>query len=336
MIRYARMIIMLWIASLAGNITAQEAFVEARLDTNKILIGDQIKLNISFSMPLDYRVIWPFFQDTLTRDLEIISQTPVDTMKSESDNLVNIFQSITITSFDSGRYYIPPIRIQYQPINDTSFSEVSSIPLWLEVQTMEVDTTKAIKAIKPPLGAPFSIREILPWILMALVAIIITLIIVYVVTRIKRKQPVFALRPKPVLPPDIIAIEGLQKLKAKKLWQAGKVKDYYTELTDILRTYIEDSIDVQAVEMTTDEIIDGLKGTEIENSSIEKLFETLVLADLVKFAKEKPMPLENEKCMNSGIDFINETRMLGKEDEETEVGKEENRVTEKEENKSRN
>jgi hypothetical protein len=330
------MIILLWITALAGNVNAQEAFVEARLDTNKILIGDQINLNISFSMPLDYRVIWPFFQDTLTRNLEIISQTPVDTMKSESDNLVNMIQSITITSFDSGRYYIPPIRVQYQPIDDTSFSEVSSIPLWLEVQTMEVDTTKAIKAIKPPLKAPFSIREILPWILMSLAAIIITLIIVYVITRIKRKQPVFAIRPKPALPPDIIAIDGLQKLKAKKLWQAGKVKDYYTELTDILRKYIEDRLDVQAIEMTTDEIIDGLKGTDIDNSSINKLFETLFLADLVKFAKEKPMPLDNEKCMNNGVDFINETRMLGKEDEETKEGIAEINNTEKEEDNNKN
>ena len=185
MIRYSRLIIMLCFTVLAGNLFAQKAVVEAHLDTNKMLIGDQIKLNISFSMPLDYRVIWPFFQDTLTRDLEIITQTPVDTMISESDNLVNMFQSITITSFDSGQYYIPPIRVQYQPIDDTSFNEVSSLPLWLEVQTMDVDTTQAIKAIKPPLEAPFSIREILPWILLALAAILITLIIVYVVTILK-------------------------------------------------------------------------------------------------------------------------------------------------------
>ena len=226
MIRLYGMIIMFWVTTLAFNLTAQEAVVQARLDTNKMLIGDQIKLNISFTMPLDYRVIWPFYQDTLTQGLEIIKQTPVDTMKSESENLVNMTQRITITAFDSGYYYIPPVRIRYQPINDTAFKEASSIPLWLEVQTMEVDTTQAIKAIKPPLEAPFSIKEILPWILLALAAIIITLIIVYVVTRIKRKQPVFVFKPKPALPPHIIAFNGLEKLKGKKLWQAGKVKDY--------------------------------------------------------------------------------------------------------------
>jgi hypothetical protein len=320
---------MLFISTLSVNLRAHDAVVIARLDTNKMLIGDQIKLNISFSMPLDYRVIWPFYQDTLTRGLEIIRQTPVDTIKSERENLVSMVQSITITAFDSGYYYIPPVRIRYQPINDTAFKEVSSIPLWLEVHTMEVDTAKAIKAIKPPLEAPFSISEILPWILMALAAILITLIIVYVVTRIKRKQPVFVLKPKPALPAHIIAINSLEKLRNKKLWQAGKVKDYYTELTDILRQYIEDSLDVQAVEMTTDEIIDGLKTTDVEKVTLEKLSKTLVLADLVKFAKEQPMPLENDNSISYGIEFVKETQMLkeSKEEENNAELKEENTKT---------
>lgn len=310
--------VFLTMSTIAGSMRAQDVAVDARLDTTNMLIGDQIKLNISFNMPLDYRVIWPFYQDTLTKGLEIISQTPVDTMIREHENLVNMLQSITITAFDSGQYYIPPLRFRYQPIDDTSYMEVSSMPLYLEVHSMEVDTTKPIKAIKPPLEAPFSIREILPWMLMALGAILITLLIVYVVTRIKRKQPVFSIKPKPVLPPDIVAISGLEKLKSKKLWQAGRIKDYYSELTDIIRTYIEDSFEVKAVEMTTDEIIEGMKRTDISTGSLEKLSKTLVLADLVKFAKEKPLPLDNENSMTNCVDFVNETRIREENNEETE------------------
>ena len=103
-------------------------------------------------------------------------------------------------------------------------------------------------------------------------------------------------------------MNGLESLKVKKLWQAGKVKDYYTELTDIVRIYIEERFSVQAVEMTTEEILEGLKDSYIDQESINKLARTLVLADLVKFAKEKPLPLENDTSMNNTIDFVKETR----------------------------
>lgn len=296
------------ISSLNIKLQGQEVAVDARLDTTDILIGDQIKLNIAFTMPLDYRVIWPFYQDTLVRNVEIIGQTAVDTMINEGENLVNMMQSLTITSFDSGSYYVPPLRFLYQPIDDTAYNEAFSMPLYLEVHTMEVDTTQAIKAIKPPLEAPFSIREILPWILLALAALFITFLIVYILTRIKRKQPVFVFRPKPALPPHIIAINGLENLKTKKLWQSGKIKDYYTELTDIVRVYIEDRFDVAAVEMTTDEILNGMKQTPANQASVDKLAKTLVLADLVKFAKEQPLPLENDNSMTYCMEFVQDTK----------------------------
>ena len=153
---------------MATILRSQDVSAIARFDTTDILIGDQIDLNISFSMPLDYRVIWPHYKDTLTRNIEIIRMTPVDTTVNEGKNLVDMLQSITITSFDSGYYYVPPIKFQYQPIDDTAFREVTTIPLYLKVHTMEVDTTQAIKAIKPPLSAPLTFKEILPWLLGAL------------------------------------------------------------------------------------------------------------------------------------------------------------------------
>ncbi|MCK4569402.1 MAG: hypothetical protein KAT76_03875 [Bacteroidales bacterium] len=300
--------ILSFVALFAGNIRAQDVSASARFDTTDILIGDQIKLNISFTMPLDYRVIWPFYQDTLTRNIEIISMTAVDTMINESENLVDMVQSITITAFDSGYYYIPPLKFHYQPIDDTAFSEATTIPLYLRVHTMEVDTSQAIRAIKPPLGAPLTFREILPWLLIALAVAAIAFIVIYIIRRRKKNQPLFRIRPKLILPPHVVAMNGLESLKGKKLWQAGKVKDYYTELTDIVRVYIEDRFGVQAVEMCTDEILDGMKSTDTDRKSIDNLTRTLILADLVKFAKEKPLPLDNDNCMINTIDFVKETR----------------------------
>ena len=297
-----------FVAVLGGSLRAQEVSAVARFDTTDILIGDQIKLNIRFTMPLDYRVIWPFYKDTLARNIEIISMTPVDTMINEAENLVDMLQSITITSFDTGYYYIPPLKFRYQPIDDTAFAVATSIPLYLRVHTMEVDTTQAIMAIKPPLGAPLTFREILPWLLIALAAAALVFIVIYIIRRRKKNQPLFRIRPKLILPPHVVAMNGLESLKGKKLWQAGKVKDYYTELTDIVRVYIEDRFGVQAIEMTTDEILKGMKSTDTDKKSIDNLARTLILADLVKFAKEKPLPLDNDNCMINTIDFVKETR----------------------------
>jgi len=302
------LIISLFIGLLAEYTSAQEVSPIARFDTSDILIGDQIELNISFTMPLDYRVIWPHYKDTLTRNIEIISMTAVDTIINESENLVEMLQSITITSFDSGYYYVPPVKFQYQPIDDTLFRDASSIPLYLKVHTMEVDTSQAIKAIKPPLKAPLTFREILPWLSIALGALVVLLIAIYIYRRWKKKKPLFRIRPRIILPPHVVAMNGLEDLKGKKLWQAGKVKDYYTQLTDIIRNYIEDRYDVMAVEMTTEEILNGLKDTDAPKESVDKLARTLILADLVKFAKEKPQDLDNDISMNSSIDFVKVTR----------------------------
>jgi len=303
------LILILAFSALTGiQSRGQEVSAIARFDTTDILIGDQINLNIKFTMPLDYRVLWPFYKDTLTQNIEIIGMSPVDTLINEEEHLVDMLQTITITSFDSGYYYVPPIRFQYQPIDDTVFLEASTIPLYLKVNTMEVDTSQAIKAIKPPLRAPLTFREILPWLLIALAAVALIFLVIYIIRRRKKKQPLFRIRPKVILPPHIVAMNGLENLKGKKLWQAGKVKDYYTELTDIVRLYIEDRFSVEAAEMTTDEIIEGLKGTDTAKETVEKLSRTLVMADLVKFAKEKPLPLDNDNCMNSSINFVNETK----------------------------
>jgi len=105
----------------------------------------------------------------------------------------------------------------------------------------------------------------------------------------------------------------------KKLWQAGKVKEYYPELTDIVRVYIEDRFAVMAIEMTTHEILDGLKKHLINDEAMQKLRGSLELADLVKFAKANPTPLENDTCLNHGIDFVNETKLIETETKGEEV-----------------
>jgi hypothetical protein len=178
-----------------------------------------------------------------------------------------------------------------------------------------VDTTKAFYDIKPLLTAPMTWREILTyaaWILGALlVAGGIVWLIRYLVKkyRKKRAEVVAAPPPKPKIPPYVTALEGLETLRLKKLWQADRVKDYYSELTDIVREYIEAQFDVQAVEMTTDEILFGLKPLGINAQAMNKLAGTLQTADLVKFAKANPQALENDTALTYSVDFVQETKI---------------------------
>ena len=317
-----------------GQLRAQDIVARAYLDTTDILIGDQINLNLEFDMPLDYRVLWPFSHDTLTRNVEIVTQTPVDTLINSRENTVSLVQKITITSFDSGYYQLPALRFRYQPVDDTGFHELSTMPVYLRVHSMEIDTTQSIMAIKPPLRAPLTFGEIMPWLLMVLGIIAIAALLVYIISKKRKKEPIFTIRPRPVLPPHVMAIQGLESLRQKKLWQSGKVKDYYTQLTDIVRIYIEGRFGVAAVEMTSNEIIEGLKRSGTHREAVEGLRQTLTLADLVKFAKATPLPTENDASMDQCINFV-ETTMPAAETDNTPDGKEETDTgtkTEKENN----
>ena len=276
----------------------------ATMDTSDIMIGDQIKLHLSFSGPKDAEVAWPQINDTIISAVEVVDRTGIDTIRGENDN--RYIQNLTITSFDSGYYAIPPFRFNYRVKGDTVVHFVETSPLLLGVHTVEVDTTQAFKDIKMPIAAPYTFREALPWIVLGLAIILIGYLIFYYLKKKKKDEPVFKSR-KPKLPPHQIAFDALENLRFKKLWQNGKVKEYHTELTDILRTYISEKFGIHALEMTTEEIVESLEPTPVNEQAKTKLKDTFVLADLVKFAKAQPLPVENDMSLNNAIDFVKET-----------------------------
>ncbi len=292
-----------------GGIFAQTFVAKATLDTNSILIGDQINLNIEFSSSKNNIVIWPLFNDTITNEIEIIGKSEIDTIITEQQDLITLKQILKITSFDSGYYEIPPVKFIYREKNDTATYNVFTAPLFLNVLTIPVDTTKAMMPIKGPISAPYTLREAVPWILIGVGVLLIGLFLFYYFRKRKKKEPLFKLKPKPKIPPHVIALNALEKLRINKLWQSGKIKEYHTEITDIIRVYIHDRFGIDAMEMTTNEILESFnkKSEKVDDRLKNKLKQTLMLADLVKFAKEKPLPLENDKSLNNSIDFVKET-----------------------------
>jgi len=199
-------------------------------------------------------------------------------------------------------------RFKYYLIGDTNARFAETVPIYLEVESPDIDPDQDIKAIKPPIHAPVTFAEIAPWLGGGLLLVLIVILVIYILKKRKKEEPIFKIRSKPALPPHREAIEKLEKLRLKKLWQSGKLKSYHTELTDIIRYYIERRFSILALEMTTDEIMDKLKLQNINDLAYKKLFNTLVLADLVKFAKEQPLPIENDTSLNNCTDFVNETK----------------------------
>ncbi|MEO9570958.1 MAG: hypothetical protein ABJH82_10270 [Polaribacter sp.] len=272
---------------------AQESMVKAEIDTTNIRIGEQFSLKISVDETQNV-----ILQKLQLKGLEIIDSTKVDTVKN------SLVRKYILTGFDSGAFYIPQQQIF---VKNQAFLTDS---LLVNVATITVDTTKVkkfpIKSIKSePLT--FDDFKIYIYILLAALAIIGFWIYWFVIRKRKEEEEEQTYR---ALPPYEEAIFKLNELDEKLLWQNNKVKEYYSELTEIVRGYIERELKVPALEKTTDEVLDMLKDFKksetilTSEDTIKKLKDLLQEADLVKFAKSKPLALEIEEDRKDAQDIV--------------------------------
>jgi hypothetical protein len=238
--------------------------------------------------------------------LEIIESSLIDTTKKETGEVV-YHQRLVITSFDTGFIVLPPIDFLF---NADSFL-LSTEPQLIFVSDIPVEMEADIKDIKEPYDVPFNWKKWVKWFLIALLVIglIIGAVLLWEKYRKKPEQVQLA-RPKPKRPAHEIALEKLETLRQKKLWQNDKVKEFYIELSDIIREYIEFQFDILALEMTTDETIAALRFRGIEEEKIKPLEAMLRMADLAKFAKYKPVSNENEQSFQAATTFVNQTLVM--------------------------
>jgi hypothetical protein len=307
------------------NAFSSHVFIQAKLDTDKILIGDQIHFTIIVEQPADQKVIFPLLKDTLTGKIQIISALPFDTIKASPEN-IRITSKYLITCFDSGNYIIP--SLPFVMPNDKQTDTLHTLPLSLFVHGIKVEKGKFYD-IKGLMTIPITLKEIIMFILIALAIYFIICLIIYIILRRKDKKPLFKIE-KPLEPAHIIAFRELEVLKAEKLWQKGMIKQYYTKLTDIVRKYLEHRFNILAMESTSDEIFDSIKDIKIIESQAQGYLENLLrLADFVKFAKAQPLPDENENSWNNAYNFVLDTKFILKTEEITEPVKfDENIVSE--------
>ncbi|KAA5532358.1 hypothetical protein F0919_16320 [Taibaiella lutea] len=295
------------------NANAQSPSVKAFTDERKIVIGDQVRLFLEVKPDSKSdKIRWAQMPDSI-HGLEIVEKGKIDTVIS--GNTFSLKQRLLVTGFDSGKYYIPAFRFQVTSNGRTQELFTDSIPI--EVQTVAVDTTKAFKPIKEIEEVKFSIWEYWMQILAGLILIgFIVFLIFYFVKNKKTAIPSKITKAPPEKAHEK-ALRLLNELKGKQYMQQGRSKEYFTEISDIIRTYLEERFSITAMEQTTDELLSLLKKQTDSKAELRKVRPELKLilrtSDLAKFAKANPLPDEYEACYNAATEVVRRTQFKEEE-----------------------
>ena len=297
-------------------IPANAPKISGTVEPDSIGIGDRFLYTIEVERDLMQEVYFPDFNQSVEH-YEMIEDRPVDTLSREGRKL-KLRKSYLMAAFQEGIHKVlPEVMYLDKNIIDTLRGDDT---LCLMVTTFEIDSTShTIFDIKPQRTLKFKFGEISGYVTWTIIAIIILVLLFLVAKRIlahygKSFSDIF--KPAPPLPPHEIALRDLKKLHSERLWQEDKHKLYYSGLTDILRAYIAGQFGVGALEMTSDEIIEAMRGVEIPQKQKMDLTELLRDADLVKFAKAMPEAEANEAAYTMALNFVEQTMPQPEEEDD--------------------
>ena len=297
-------------------IPANAPKISGTVEPDSIGIGDRFLYTIEVERDLMQEVYFPDFKQSVEH-YEMIEDRPVDTLSREGRRL-KLRKSYLMAAFQEGIHKVlPEVMYLDKNIIDTLRGDDT---LRLMVTTFEIDSTShTIFDNKPQRTLKFKFGEISGYVTWTIIAIIILVLLFLVAKRIlahygKSFSDIF--KPAPPLPPHEIALRDLKKLHSERLWQEDKHKLYYSGLTDILRAYIAGQFGVGALEMTSDEIIEAMRGVEIPQKQKMDLTELLRDADLVKFAKAMPEAEANEAAYTMALNFVEQTMPQPEEEDD--------------------
>lgn len=320
----SKFLITLYLLCLFTSIKAQAPKITASLDRYEIEVGEQVKLQLTAEYASDIQVQFPL----LKLDSELIEVAEIGDIDSTTleNGLIRNLQTITIQAWDTGQYVIPSMRFSYSnpaknikgqfATEELTFFVTSPLENALPTPNPQDSSAVAsaeIKDIKDIKDVPFTWRDAVPYVLMGLAVLLILGVFYYWWKRRKRKQESAAAYIPPPRPAHEVAFEKLQFLEDEKYWQQGEVKKYYSELTNIVREYLEGRYDILALESTTDEILkdlQDLKEDEFEAELWSKLKDMLQTADLVKFAKAKPNIEKHPQYLKDAKEMVRTTKKV--------------------------
>ena len=285
---------------------AQQTLIDVSIDSAAILIGEQTVLHLTVTTDNGKNVIVPIPNDTLMTGVEVLNIAKADTTVIDNNRLL-IKQDILVTSFDSSLYLLPPFKVIDQ--TDTIYS--NQVALKVSTIPVNIDKPDEFNDIKDTWDPPFVLADYYLLIYGVLFACFLICLIGYILKRLRNRQSIIPFKQQePKLPPFEMAMKELDEIKQQKLWQQGRNKEYYTLLTDTLRKYMVNRFGINAMEMTSGEILELIRLESEANSSYNSLKQILELADFVKFAKLHPLPDENELSLMNAYLFVNQTKVV--------------------------
>ncbi|MFA7288731.1 MAG: hypothetical protein WC055_07600 [Melioribacteraceae bacterium] len=304
MVKIYKLLLFLFISFITIN--AQDITVQSYTDSARYYVGDYIQLHLELKYNKSIKPIIPAVKDSV-KELEFIKNLPVE-KKEDGDNVIEKHTFI-FSKYDSAEIKIPPINIYYTQGKSADQKLTQTREIKLIVNKVLVNADEEIKDVKQPLEISLS-----PWIIVLIVAVILILALLgyYLYDRYKKKKANILPEDKPVIiPAYTTALEALQSLEGKKLWQQGLIKEYHTEITEIIRRYIEADFNIPAMEITSGELMMSLSEVITEDKNIlesaNRFFDN---ADMVKFAKFNPMAKVNEEMMAQAYDFVKKAKEI--------------------------
>ncbi len=299
--------------------------LKAKLDSVQLLMGNMTMLNLELVVEKGTKGELPLFREVAKEgfvgingdSIELRGVAKLDTIDLGTGRQ-QINYSVPLQSFDSGVYVLP--RFEYIAGKDTVFSN----NLVLKVVPVIVGDNESISGFMPveePLNV--SIFDQLPdwlydyWWIIVIILLMIGAII-YLIVRFKQTGSLNLVKKKELLPHEV-ALFNLEKLKNKKLWEQGMEREYFTELTEILRIYLQSRFRINAMEMTTRQIVEMLESSAEISDKKEYVKQILDVADFVKFAQLRPLPSENTEAFDNAIRFVNETKPIENEESKENV-----------------
>jgi len=286
-------------------IAAQPINAEMRVAEKQILIGDAIHLKVTVTYPSDYNIEVIDFQDS-SKVFEVVQHTKP--IKGNVGNQQHWEESYQLTCFDSGNWVIPGMKVKFQKKGAKEWEFLTTQAAPIVVQNVPTDTTQAIKPIKAPLETTYQWKEAIPYALLVGAILGLVLVIFYFVGRGKQKVKKVVPPPQPRFLQEVV-LEKLESLEKQQVWQGGNYKLYYTNLTDILRFYLEKRYQISTFEATSDEILAKLED-KVEKNHLYSLQGILQTADLVKFAKLIPESEDHTYQMEMAKKWVKATANL--------------------------
>ena len=294
---------LLWMGMPKAN--AQQVTVDAKIDSLQLLIGEQAKITLEVSLDANQKLQMPVVLDTLVRGVEVLDVAKPDTQMLNEGKRMLIEQQYTITSFDSALYYLPPFEVL---VNNQAYR---SQALALKVYSIPVDTLNPDQFFGPKTirEVPITWQDISTIFWLTLLMVALGGLGYYLYKRLKDNKPIIRkVKVEPKLPPHTQALQDIERIKGDKHLRMTDPKAYYTELTDVLRTYMAERFGFNAMEMTSSEIIEQLIA-ENNEEALDELREIFRTADLVKFAKYSTLINENDANLVAAVEYVNQTKI---------------------------